>query len=57
MSGSELVFASRGNVLIETLKAGSLGLPSVAEPVYKIQHESGFSTSLLLYLKPLASHL
>jgi len=34
--------------MIDTLKAGSLGLPIVAEPIYWIEHEaSGFSIAIL----------
>jgi len=47
LSGNELVRASRDNVLIETLQAGSLGLPIVAGPTYKIQHDSGFAIEIL----------
>ena len=32
----ELVFRSRNNVLIETLIAGRMGLPSVAGPTYQV---------------------
>ena len=45
MTGEELVFASRGNVVIDTLQAGSLGLPIVAEPIYKVEHEPGIGAS------------
>ncbi|KDR77350.1 hypothetical protein GALMADRAFT_210405 [Galerina marginata CBS 339.88] len=36
-----LVRASRDNVLIETLKAGTLGLPAIAGPIYPIEQEFG----------------
>ncbi|KAI0781992.1 hypothetical protein C8Q75DRAFT_789278 [Abortiporus biennis] len=47
LSGSELVKASKNNILIETLKAGRIGLPIVAEPIYLVQHESGVSIQIL----------
>jgi hypothetical protein len=37
LSGEELVYNSKNNVLIETLPTGSLGLPTVAEPTYTVQ--------------------
>ncbi|KAJ3503264.1 hypothetical protein NLJ89_g8509 [Agrocybe chaxingu] len=43
----ELVRASKNNVLIETLSAGTLGLPSIAGPVYKVEYESGISIEIL----------
>ncbi|KAJ7222314.1 hypothetical protein GGX14DRAFT_352512, partial [Mycena pura] len=36
LSGEGLVRASRDNVLIETLQTGTLGLPSVAGPLYAV---------------------
>lgn len=39
----ELVCASQGNVLIETLQAGTLGLPTVIEPVYFVEEGSAKS--------------
>ncbi|THH16517.1 hypothetical protein EW146_g4136 [Bondarzewia mesenterica] len=36
MTGDELVSKRKDNVLIETLSAGTLGLPVVAEPTYKV---------------------
>ena len=48
--GEDLVRASRHNVLIETLPAGSLGLPVVAEPTYKVEHESGLCKWSFLWL-------
>ncbi|KAF9530517.1 hypothetical protein CPB83DRAFT_810353 [Crepidotus variabilis] len=39
LTGIELIQANKNNVLIETLRAGSLGLPSVAGPTYPIQNE------------------
>ncbi|KAJ7063672.1 hypothetical protein C8F01DRAFT_984949, partial [Mycena amicta] len=47
LSGDELVRASKHNVLIETLQAGTLGLPSVAGPVYDYRQESGSVLRLL----------
>ncbi|KAH9474864.1 hypothetical protein JR316_0013332 [Psilocybe cubensis] len=43
----DLVRASKDNVLIETLKAGTMGLPIVAEPVYVVEHESGRRINIL----------
>lgn len=48
LQGEELVRASRGNVLIETLGAGTIGLPVVAEPIYLVEHPSGFCKFLAL---------
>ena len=36
----ELVCESKDNVLIETLFAGKIGLPVVAEPRYTVKHEA-----------------
>jgi len=47
LTGEALVRASENNVLIETLSAGSLGLPTVAEPTYRIEHESGMPIEIL----------
>ncbi|KAH8099763.1 hypothetical protein BXZ70DRAFT_216473 [Cristinia sonorae] len=47
LTGDRLVFASKDNVLIETLKAGTLGLPSVAGPIYVLQHSSGVALKIL----------
>jgi len=47
LHGDELVRASKHNVLIETLPAGTLGLPSVAGPVYKVDYESRISIEIL----------
>ncbi|KAF9443049.1 hypothetical protein P691DRAFT_713773 [Macrolepiota fuliginosa MF-IS2] len=47
LSGDKLVRASKDNVLIETLSAGTLGLPSIAGPVYKVEYESGMSIEIL----------
>ncbi|KAJ7475964.1 hypothetical protein FB451DRAFT_1366594 [Mycena latifolia] len=47
LSGAELVLASKDNVLIETLPAGKLGLPSEARPVYNYSDESGIALKLL----------
>ncbi|KAF8964813.1 hypothetical protein BDZ97DRAFT_865663 [Flammula alnicola] len=41
LKNDELVRAAKNNVLIETLQAGTLGLPVVAEPRYLIEQESG----------------
>lgn len=37
----ELLYASKDNVLIETLPTGTLGLPITPEPVYEISTDSG----------------
>ncbi|KAF8549498.1 hypothetical protein OG21DRAFT_1447782 [Imleria badia] len=47
LKGDALVRASKDNVLIETLEAGSIGLPIVAEPRYLIEHDSGFPIYIL----------
>ncbi|KDQ11380.1 hypothetical protein BOTBODRAFT_35458 [Botryobasidium botryosum FD-172 SS1] len=47
LTGDQLVRASKGNTMIETLQAGTLGLPSVAGPVYEYQAESGIVLELL----------
>ncbi|KAL4076327.1 hypothetical protein J3A83DRAFT_2178016 [Scleroderma citrinum] len=39
LTGKVLVQKSKHNVLIETLSTGSLGLPAVVEPIYKISQE------------------
>lgn len=41
LRGQELLYASKDNVLIETLPTGLLGLPITPEPVYDILTESG----------------
>ncbi|PPQ71407.1 hypothetical protein CVT25_012753 [Psilocybe cyanescens] len=41
LRNDDLVRASKDNVVIETLPAGTMGLPLAAEPVYDIEHESG----------------
>ena len=53
MTGRDLVYASKDSVSIETLRAGTLGLPSVAGPVYEYKHESGFGALALLLFIPL----
>jgi hypothetical protein len=40
LTGIELVLESKNNVLIETLSAGKIGLPVVAEPRYMVKHEA-----------------
>lgn len=40
LTGIELVRESRDNVLIETLLAGKIGLPVVAEPRFGVKHEA-----------------
>ncbi|CAA7269885.1 unnamed protein product [Cyclocybe aegerita] len=47
LRGDELVRASKNNVLIETLSAGTLGLPNIAGPVYKVEYGSGISIEIL----------
>ncbi|KAJ7180719.1 hypothetical protein C8R46DRAFT_985749, partial [Mycena filopes] len=47
LSGDELVRASKDNVMIETLQTGTLGLPTVAGPVYDYLDESGAVLSVL----------
>lgn len=41
LRNQELLYASKDNVLIETLPTGMLGLPITPEPVYDILTESG----------------
>ncbi|KAF8530432.1 hypothetical protein BU17DRAFT_35854, partial [Hysterangium stoloniferum] len=45
--GDELVHQSRDNVLIETLSTGSLGLPIIAGPTYKVKHDNGSIIDIL----------
>ncbi|KAF8802084.1 hypothetical protein BYT27DRAFT_7261206 [Phlegmacium glaucopus] len=47
LRNEELLYASKDNVLIETLPSGMLGLPITAEPVYDILTESGQSIRIL----------
>lgn len=47
LRNQELLYASKDNVLIETLPTGMLGLPITPEPVYEILTESGQSKLLL----------
>ncbi|KAJ2921368.1 hypothetical protein H1R20_g15729, partial [Candolleomyces eurysporus] len=48
LKGEDLVCASRDNVLIETLKAGTLGLPLVPKPTYPVKHPSGVCEPVFL---------
>ncbi|PFH47179.1 hypothetical protein AMATHDRAFT_50499 [Amanita thiersii Skay4041] len=47
LSGDELVRTSKDNVLIETLQAGTLGLPCVPEPVCTVQVKPGININML----------
>ncbi|TDL22819.1 hypothetical protein BD410DRAFT_199766 [Rickenella mellea] len=47
LKGDELIRAARDNVMIETLEAGKLGLPTVAAPIYPIKQMSGADIPIL----------
>ncbi|KAF9068491.1 hypothetical protein BDP27DRAFT_1327126 [Rhodocollybia butyracea] len=47
LTGEQLVRANKGNVMIETLQAGQLGLPKTAGPIYELRVESGPVFNLL----------